>query len=374
YGHDIGDKLIIAMANLLQNSLREGDKLYRIGGDEFITILWNTNAETAEKIAQRCQQSIRAYPFTELGIKETVAISIGIAHCDCNTSAHLDDLPRQADIAMYHAKRPGSRSIIHYDRSYEHDAAPLISNRIINAVLKAANSAEGLVIFYQPIVSSESSEIEYYEALLRIEDTQGIIGAGDIFPVAEKLSLEAELDLEIIRQIDRDLTNNVVPANTGVSINCSSALFSLPDLIQHVSCLCQHLPDYTIILEVTEKTLITNLSMVSMKLTELRELGFQIALDDFGSGYSSIRYLANMPVDIVKFDISMIRQLANADRSRSIISGTARVILDSGFKLVAEGIENEELRQLVIAMGATHLQGYALGRPMRLVSPGIIAN
>ncbi|HEY9050413.1 MAG TPA: EAL domain-containing protein, partial [Gammaproteobacteria bacterium] len=366
YGHDIGDKLIIAMASLLQNSLREGDKLYRIGGDEFITILWNTNADTAEKIAERCLKNIRAYPFSEIGINETVTISIGIAHCDCDSSGQLDDLPRKADIAMYHAKKPGSRSIIHYDKAYEQDAAPLVSNRVIDAVLKAANASEGLIIYYQPIINSETGTTEYYEALLRIEDGHGIIGAGDIFPVAEKLSLEAELDLEIIKHIKNDFDNGIIPIGTGVSINFSSALLSLPDLTQHIKPLCDYLQQHIIVLEVTEKTLITNLSMASMKLSELRQLGFQIALDDFGSGYSSIRYLANMPVDIVKFDISMTRQLATADKSRSIISGTARVILDSGFKLVAEGIENDELKQLVLEMGATHMQGYALGRPMQL--------
>lgn len=369
YGHDIGDKLIITMANLLQNSLREGDKLYRIGGDEFITILWNTNSETAEKIAERCLKNIRAYPFSELGINETVNISIGIAHCGCDSSGLLDDLPRKADIAMYHAKKPGSRSIIHYDKAYEQDAAPLVSNRIIDAVLKAANTSEGVIIYYQPIINSVTDQIEYYEALLRIEDKNGIIGAGDIFPVAEKLSLEAELDLEIIKHIKLDFDNDVIPPGTGVSINFSSALLSLPDLKHHLQDLSKHLQNHIIVLEVTEKTLITNLSMASMKLSELRELGFQIALDDFGSGYSSIRYLANMPVDIVKFDISMTHQLTSEDKSRSIISGTARVILDSGFKLVAEGIENNELKQLVLDMGATHMQGFALGRPILLTKP-----
>ncbi len=366
YGHEVGDKLIIAMANLLQNSLREGDKLYRIGGDEFITILWNTTPDTAEIIAERCLKNIRAYPFKEIGINETVTISIGISHCGCDSSGQLDDLPRKADIAMYHAKKSGSRSIIHYDKAYEKDAAPLVSNRVIDAVLKAANTSQGLVLHYQPIVNSVSGKTEYYEVLLRIRDKFGLIGAGDIFSVAEKLSLEAELDIEIIKSIEQDFDNQVIPAGTGVSINFSSALLSLPNLTQHITPLCKHLKEHIIVLEVTEKTLITNISMVSMKLVELREMGFQIALDDFGSGYSSIRYLANMPVDIVKFDISMIRQLTKEDKSRSIITGTARVILESGFKLVAEGIETDELKQLVLEMGATHLQGFALGKPMPL--------
>ena len=193
-----------------------------------------------------------------------------------------------------------------------------------------------------------------------------MIGAGEIFPVAENLFLEAELDLAVLKKIEDDLKNKLIPSATGVSINFSAAVFSQPDLIQRLLPLKAYLADYAIIFEVTEKTLIADLNMVSMKLNELRHHGFEIALDDFGTGYSSIRYLANMPIDIVKFDISMTRQLTAEDRARAIISGTAEVILKAGFKLVAEGIENVELQNLVIDMGATHMQGYALGKPERL--------
>ncbi|MDQ1362372.1 MAG: hypothetical protein QG652_232 [Pseudomonadota bacterium] len=366
YGHDTGDKLITTLVNILHKSLRTGDKLYRIGGDEFVTILWDTDANTADKIAERCQINIRNNSFLSLGINEPVSISIGIATHTAHSSISMEALPRQADIAMYHAKKSGSRNIIHYHNSLETDLAPLVSNRIIDAVIRAANTAEGITIHYQPVINTQTLEIEYYEALLRIMDNQGLISAGEIFPVAEKLSLEAELDLSVLTKIKHDLHNRLLPEKTGVSINFSAALFSLPDLTERLQPFAQYLSKYAIVFEVTEKTLITDIKMVSLKLTELRQQGFQIALDDFGSGYSSIRYLANMPIDIVKFDISMTRQLVTEDKSRSIISGTAAVILNSGFKLVAEGIENSELQELVIKMGATHMQGYALGKPATL--------
>ena len=366
YGHDVGDKLIIKLVEILHRSLRDGDKLYRIGGDEFANILWNTDSKIAEKVAQRCLENIRSYSFIELGINEPVTVSIGIATHSKDTTTALDALPRQADIAMYHAKKSGSRSIIHYNISLETSFAPLVSNRIIDAVIRAASTTEGIVIHYQPVVNSKTLKIDYYEALLRIQDKQGLIGAGEIFPVAENLFLEAELDLAVLKKIEDDLKNKIIPSATGVSINFSAAVFSQPDLIQRLLPLKAYLADYAIIFEVTEKTLIADLNMVSMKLNELRHHGFEIALDDFGTGYSSIRYLANMPIDIVKFDISMTRQLTAEDRARAIISGTAEVILKAGFKLVAEGIENAELQNLVVKMGATHMQGYALGKPGRL--------
>ena len=366
YGHDTGDKLITKLVDLLQKSLRDGDKLYRIGGDEFVTILWNTDAQTADKVAQRCLDNIRNYSFMPLGINEPVTISIGLATQTIDTPGSMQTLPRQADIAMYHAKKSGSRSIIHYDETLETHLAPLVSNRIIDAVIKAASTREGIVIHYQPVVNVKTRKTDYFEALLRIRDKQGIISAGDIFPVAEKLSLEAEIDLAVLKSVEHDLKNKLIPRHTGVSINFSAALFSLPDLNQRLQPLAEYLADYAIIFEVTESTLISDLKTVSLKLEQLRQQGFQIALDDFGSGYSSIRYLANMPIDIVKFDISMTRQLATEDKSRAIISGTAGVILGAGFKLVAEGIENPELQELVINMGATHMQGYALGKPATL--------
>jgi diguanylate cyclase (GGDEF)-like protein len=363
YGHDTGDKVISALVKILQDSLRDGDKLYRIGGDEFVTILWNTDTSIADRVAQRCLDNLRNYSFQPLGINEPITISIGIATYSKDSTSSMKALPRQADIAMYHAKKSGSRSIIHYNASLETDLAPLVSNRVIDAVIKAANTAEGISIHYQPIVNAKTLKIDYYEALLRIIDNQGLISARDIFPVAEKLALEAEIDLSVLKKIEYDLKHKLLPMDTGVSINFSAALFSLPNLTQRLQSFTQYLSDYTIIFEVTEKTLITDLKMVSIQLTELQQAGFQIALDDFGSGYSSIRYLANMPIDIVKFDISMTKQLAAETKSRSIISGTAGVIIKSGFKLVAEGIENSQLQELVSKMGATHMQGYALGKP-----------
>lgn len=363
YGHDIGDKLIITLVEILHHSLRDGDKLYRIGGDEFANILWNTDSKIAEKVAQRCLENIRNYNFGTLGINEPVTVSVGIATHTKDSTTMLEALPRQADIAMYHAKKSGSRSIVHYHNHLETSFAPLVSNRIIDAVIRAARTTEGIAMHYQPVVNSKTQKIDYYEALLRIQDKQGLISASEIFPVAENLFLEAELDLAVLVRVQQDLQAGHIPRHSGVSINFSAAIFSQPDLIQSLMPLKKFLPDYAIIFEVTEKTLIADINTVSMKLAELRSSGFEIALDDFGSGYSSIRYLANMPIDIVKFDISMTRQLTAEKKSRSIIFGTASVILNAGFKLVAEGIETTELKDLVSSMGATHMQGYALGKP-----------
>ena len=264
---------------------------------------------------------------------------------------------------MYHAKKAGNRNVVHYDASLEKATAPLVSNRIIDAVKQAINSSEGIVMHYQPIMNAKHGGVDYYEALLRIEDKQGIIGAGEIFSVVGRLSLDAEMDVAIIQQVAKDLENKKLPINTGVSINLSSASLMLPNLADYLMPVIENAHNYRCIVEVTENTLISNIKSACTKLAELKSIGFKVALDDFGNGYSSIRYLASMPIDIVKFDVSMIRQMMIEDKSRHIIIGTAGVILDAGYSLVAEGIENDDMRDTVIAMGATHLQGFALGRP-----------
>jgi diguanylate cyclase (GGDEF)-like protein len=363
YGHDVGDNLIRSLSRLLQDSIREGDRLYRIGGDEFVTVLWDTSEKSAEQIAERCLKNIRNQRFADLGIKEPISISIGISHKNASTDNHMEALPRQADIAMYHAKKAGSRKIVHYEASLEKKIAPLVSNRILDAVIKAAETGRGITMHYQPIVNSETTGIDYFEALIRIEDQHGLLSPGDIFPVVERLSLEAELDIAIINRVTEDMKSGRFPEHTGVSINLSSMALTLPDLADHLCDLEKFNDRYYCVLEVTETTLISNINSASLKLSDLRSRGFKIALDDFGSGYSSIRYLASMPIDIVKFDISMIRQLAE-EGPESVISGTAQVILNSGYRLVAEGIETDQVRDMVISMGASHLQGYLISPPL----------
>lgn len=165
-----------------------------------------------------------------------------------------------------------------------------------------------------------------------------------------------------------------LPRGVGVGINVSAHLLMLPGLLEHLVPLIPLAAEHPIIIEVTETDLITQLQAVSDNLAGLRERGILVALDDFGSGYSSIRYLARMPVDIVKFDIEMIHDLEADASRRSIVRNAARMVLEAGFDLVAEGIETEAQRELATAMGATHLQGYLFGRPSRRPHPATISN
>ena len=365
YGHEVGDRVIQTLAETLQEVLRKGDKLYRLGGDEFVTILANTGRDEAHTVALRCNEAVNAYAFSRLGIKETIKLSVGIAHAEGTDFANLSELPRQADIAMYHAKRSTREKIIHYTPSLDQDAAALVSTHVVNAVLSAIETGAGLEMHYQPVLRADTQEIEYYEALARIRDRTGVITPSDIFPIITRRNLEIEFDRAVLKRVHQDLNDGVIPGDLGISINVSGSFLGISDFCQHFNNLAPHLSKRQIIVELTETSFITHLQHAAECLRQLRQNGFCVALDDFGSGYSSIRYLANMPVDIVKFDISMVHDLNKDLKTRNIIKHTADLILEAGYSLVAEGIDSEEVLQRVRSLGATHLQGYMFGRPQR---------
>ena len=372
YGHQIGDELIKIIAHNLQKCLRKGDKLYRLGGDEFAAIILNTPQQAVSYIAERCIKVIQFYPFRDLGIKEPVTISIGIANAEDTELSELKALPRHADLAMYHAKKSAVK-IQTYTPEMGEDAA-IFSSHIVNAVLTAVGNPERILPYYQDVRRCYNNHISFSEALVRLQDDNGLIYPGDIFPVINRHSLEAEFDHAIIAAIQRDLAAGLIPEGTGVSINLSAATLIQTELERQLVGLLPYLNSHTIVLEVTETSLISHLNQATDNLQALQRLGFIIALDDFGSGYSSIRYLANMPVDIVKFDIAMIQTMQESPRNRKIVEHIAKMIRDAGYELVAEGIEDQATLDLVIEMGATHVQGYHIDKPARPPLTPVIKN
>lgn len=372
YGHEVGDRVIQSIAESLVGVLREGESLYRLGGDEFVTVLINAGRDEAHQVARRCIDAVQNDAFRQLGIKETVKLSVGLAHASGLDIGNLSELPRQADVAMYHAKNSTREKIIHYIPSLEQNASALVSNRIVGAVLQALETGEGIEMNYQPLVDAKSHAPVYFEALVRISDAGGVISPMDIFPIIARRHLDIDLDKAVLRAIEDDLQSGKIPDGTGISVNVSGSMLALSDFCEYFSGLARYLPRHPIIIEITETSFISHLQHASECLRKLRQNGFLVALDDFGSGYSSIRYLANMPVDIVKFDISMVHDLNKDQRTRIIIERTAALIKEAGYKLVAEGIENAEILKRAEALGASHYQGYLFGRPQPL--PGVFAN
>lgn len=362
YGHPTGDRVIQAITHTLQNTLRHGDRLYRIGGDEFATLFLDVDAELALHTAERCIEAVSQYDFLSLGIKEPVRISAGMAFATGTDIDTLIDLPKQADVAMYHAKRPGKSKIAIFDSSMSDNSSVLFSSSINNLVFKVMENDESIEMHYQPITNLITGEAVYYEALLRIKDGDKLIMPSTIFPIIGERRLEAEFDLVILGRIAKDLAMGKIPVGKGVSFNVSGPGVIDPSVIKKINELAVYLKQYTLFIEVTETALITQLHLASSILNKLRQTGFKIALDDFGTGYSSLSYLSNMPVDCVKFDVTLIRQLFENNRQSIIIENLATMVLKAGYDLVAEGVETEAILEKIVQLGFTRGQGFLFGK------------
>ncbi len=364
YGHHVGDQVLQGIAELMYEALRTGDRLYRMGGDEFATILYETDVALASRVAERCIDAVNAHDFAVYGMREPLRISIGIAHSHDVASAEL--LHKHADLAMYHAKRPGSPKMAIYTESLTPSSQAMVSSPETAAVYAAITNPDLLEMHYQKIVQLPAGEVDYFEALVRIRHADSLLHPASIFSVVETKRLEIEFDQAVLERIRLDLAEGLIPVGTGISINISGMSIVTPQITDKLLALGEFLDRYKLVIEVTETSLITQISHASANLNRLRKAGFVIALDDFGSGYSSLRYLSAMPVDVIKFDISMVHCLDGDDRQRIIVENLAKLISAAGFKLVAEGIESRATLERVTALGFTHAQGFYLGRPERL--------
>jgi EAL domain-containing protein (putative c-di-GMP-specific phosphodiesterase class I) len=242
------------------------------------------------------------------------------------------------------------------------DSEGLYSSWVNSAVYDAVIYGSGLTMFYQPIANLDDGEVCHYEALVRIEKDGEMIQPSNIFPVVEARRLEVEMDRAVLRQVLADLRAGKLQPGTGVSINLSGPSVIHDQVCSWLAEFESLLKDYRIMIEVTETALITQIGLANENLSRLRQQGFEIALDDFGSGYSSVRYLASMPVDVVKFDISLIHGLSDKVQG-NMVTHLAQMILESGHQLVAEGIEDMATLEAARAAGFVRGQGYLMGRP-----------
>jgi diguanylate cyclase (GGDEF)-like protein len=366
YGHAKGDRVLTIIADALVMALRANDRLYRFGGDEFATFLSQTTPAQAKQIALRCQNLLDASAFADLGIKEPVGISIGIAFCGADRVEQVDELPKQADIAMYTAKQPGRNRIALYGEDTERAAQALVASRETNALFEALATPGMVEMHYQSIHGLPGRQVDYFEALARIRYNGELILPDAFLPVIGSRRLETEFDLAVIQQVDADLASQQLPAGIGVSINLSAQSISRPEIVSSLLELSRHIARHPLMLEITETSLITQIVEVSTYLDLLRTVRFRIAMDDFGTGYSPLRYLVDLPVDVVKFDISLVNKLGQENRAAQVVADFARMMSDAGYALVAEGVMSEAVLRKVESLGIAHAQGFLLGRPLPL--------
>lgn len=372
YGHQVGDQVLKGVAECVGKSLRAGDRLYRLGGDEFATLLLDADEAQARTVANRCLDTLRQHDFRRHGVAEPVNISIGIAVGEVREPADLTRLQARADVAMYQAKRPGNLKIAVHRKEAAREDDTLVASMETSALYEALANPALMEIHFQRIVSLDGGP-DYHEALCRIRHGDTLLTPDRFMPLVQARRLEAEFDLTVIQRTQEIIQSALIAPGEGVSLNLFAQSLPRAEIISHLLEITHHIQHHPLMLEITETSLVPQLDEVAYFLQILRSNGYKIALDDFGSGYSPLRYLADLPVEVVKFDMSLIRKLHVADRAGRVVADFARLMRDAGYLLVAEGIESEPILARVKELGFSHAQGYHLARPLALGQPDALA-
>ncbi len=365
-GHTIGDLLLIQVARRFELCIRATDTLARHGGDEFLLVLPDITApQQVTVVAQRLHESLR-HPFFVNGHEIFVSASIGASLYPID-GKDVVALQRAADIAMYRAKQ------IAYDRFQFFDAtlAVISSERLqLETQLRHAIERNELLLFYQPKVDRTGSLVGF-EALLRWHSAElGTVSPAKFIPIAEETGLIVPIGRWILHEIARQVKHwleaglHVVP----VAANVSAIQFAQTDFVQQVEDILStaNLPLPWLELEVTESMLMGQIENLIQQLNRLRQLGVTLAVDDFGSGYSSLTYLHRLPINILKIDRSFVACLDRADSEveRSIVETIITLGRRLKMQVVAEGVETAEQYQILEAAGCDIFQGYYIARPL----------
>jgi diguanylate cyclase (GGDEF)-like protein len=354
-GHSVGDELLKAVAGRLRGCLGETDVAARLGGDEFAII------QTAIKhpsdtthLVGRIYEAIRK-PYDCAGHLITTDASIGIALAQ-EPAADLDQLLKNADMAMYEAKADGRRTYRFFESNMD---ARVKTRRILELDLRQAIMDGGLEVYYQPLVNLRDNKISSCEALLRWRHPKrGMISPAEFIPIAEETGLINQLGDWVLNTACIEAAS--WPDHIRVAVNVSPIQFKGGTLALNVATALavSGLAPCRLELEITEAILIRDDEAALALLHQLRELGVKIALDDFGTGYSSLSYLQRFPFDKIKIDRCFVKDIAGPAGSSSIVQAIVNIAAASHMTTTAEGVETLPQMELLRELGCTEMQGY----------------
>ncbi|GAA1641142.1 putative bifunctional diguanylate cyclase/phosphodiesterase [Actinoplanes couchii] len=362
YGHEAGDTVLQAAAVALRAGIRSGDTAGRLGGDEFAVILRDLpDVAAVERVTQRLAEALRT-PVILGDLVLSVEASIGVAIHDADSKVDGDQLVRQADLAMYTAKRSG--------RSRYQLYTPELDAGTRDARLRQAITDGELVLHYQPAVGLQTGEIRGVEALVRWQHPEeGLLMPGAFIALAEETGAVVPLGEWVLREGCRQVAawqQGVAGADRiTLSVNLSPQQVKQADLVDVVTGILAEtgFPATRLILEITESVVLEPDELTIARLGALRDKGIRLAVDDFGTGYSALSYLQQLPVSILKIDRSYIRGIDDDERDERIAEAIVRLGLAFDLVVVAEGIETAEQARLLAEMGCTVGQGYHFHRP-----------
>src|SRR4051794_11496245 len=354
-GHPVGDELLKAIALRLSSCVRDTDFVARLGGDEFAIVQTAVKSPSdVMDLIVRIYQEIRE-PCECLGHRLITDASIGIALAP-QDGGDLDQLLKNADLAMYGAKADGRRTYRFFERTMD---ARVRARRTLELDLRQAIANGEFEINYQPIVDLKSGAVSGCEALLRWRHPgRGMVSPAEFIPVAEEIGLIGELGEWVLTSACREAA--AWPDHVRLAVNVSPVQFRNHTLGLRVAhaLVAAGLAPHRLELEITEAVLIRDDDAALAIFHQLRALGVRIALDDFGTGYSSLSYLQRFPFDKIKIDRCFITELGEPDGSSSIVQAVVNIAAARNMTTTAEGVETEAQRDALRALGCTEMQGY----------------
>jgi diguanylate cyclase (GGDEF)-like protein/PAS domain S-box-containing protein len=368
-GHHAGDTVLTEVGIRLRQSIRSGDTVSRIGGDEFVVICPDVGGSTDVHLIADSIQAAIARPITIGDQTASVHASIGIAFGLGHDDAEL--LLRNADQAMYLAKDRGRARYEVFDDDLRYRIHQRLDSEL---ALRDAVELHQIETWYQPIVDLQDHKVVATEALARWRRPErGLVMPGDFIALAEEVGLIKGIGSAVLGQACRAATG--LEHGMAVSVNVSARQFVQDDFGDVVKrALAESgLPPEQLWLELTESAVLDAIDSAARTFQELRGLGVRLAIDDFGTGYSSFTHLRAFTVDLLKIDLTFIRDVESSDHDRAIVEGILRLADSLNLDVVAEGIETPSQRDLLQGMGCRYGQGYLFSKPAPSASPALIS-
>jgi diguanylate cyclase (GGDEF)-like protein/PAS domain S-box-containing protein len=366
-GHTMGDRLLQAVSQRLQQCIRRGDTLSRFGGDEFTLLLPDAQStQAAVQVAEKILESIKE-PFRLGGHEIYVGASIGIAMFP-EAGTTLDSLIKNADIAMYRVKSTGKDGL----HVFSHDMNTSVAQRLLlEQDLRRALEGDEFEIHYQPQIDANTEQLVGVEALVRWNHPSlGRLAPAEFIPVAEESRLILELDRQTLARACREVGHylrNGLP-ELRLAVNLSPLLLERDNFVEQILGILtrEQFPPHLLELEITESLLMSDRVDIVDKLSQLAQAGVQIAIDDFGTGYSSLSYLQKFPINTLKIDRSFIHNIRGGDEQACIVNAIVSMAQGLRLQIIAEGVETPAQLHYLRGLGCQLVQGFLFGRPMHI--------
>ena len=365
FGHPTGDLFLLEISERLKQFIRPTDMVARIGGNEFAILLQPLNSlDQSTRMVQRLL-SVVEQPITHAGMVVPLTASIGV--CEVVLSyAEAEEVLRDADTAMYRAKRAGGAQYVRYDPAMQVDALAVLQSKL---QLKAAVANEEFVLFYQPLVNLPDRSIYGMEALIRWNHpTRGLLPPGAFIQLAEETGHIVAMGTWVMHQACLDLQRfqKVCDRPLVMSLNVCSKQLDVPNFMDGLrrALDTSQVDPACVQLEITESIFIKDAVRIGRMFEEIRELGVQIAFDDFGTGYSSLSYLERYPIDTLKLDQSFVQAMGEGTVNAEIVQLVINLADAIGMKVTAEGVEEEEQALTLLEYGCVLAQGYHFSKPI----------